>query len=235
MALTDTILQLTKQLYPKGRAFKMPFASDFEKLHKGLAASEARAYGDALSILNSAIPDNTSFTVDDATDWERRLGLVSNPAVSLANRKLAISRKMRYPGDTPNRANYRYLEGELQSVGFNVYVFENRFPDGFGGYITQSPGDLSGGAGVLGAQHGDFQHGDFQHGGVFGDVVVNYIDENVDNDFNVGDNVRSSFFIGANPVGTFANVDAARKDEFRQMILRIKPVQTVAFLFINYV
>jgi hypothetical protein len=234
MTLQDTILKLARQLNPTGRAFKTPFGGDYERLLRGLSKSEALAYADALSILDSTLPDNDNFTTDDATDWERRLGLITNELVPLADRKAAIIRKINHPGTIPARQNFRYLELQLQSASFNVYVFENRFPDGMGGYNTQTPGDLAG-SGFSDVQHGDFQHGDIMHGGYYGNKVVNYIDEELDAAFNVGTNLRSTFFIGGTPVGTFANVDAQRKDEFRQLILRVKPVQSVAYLFINYV
>lgn len=232
---TEKILSLTKQLYPTGRAFKMPKLGYLDKFHNALAVSENQAYVDAVSILNSILPDNDGFTEDDATAWERRLGLITNTSVSLADRKLAIIRKINHPGTIPARQNYLYLQGQLQAAGFDVYVYENRFPDGFGGYETENPLTLSGGVGGVSFQHGDRQHGDFQHGGGFGNIVANYIDEDIDFLFDVGSNLKSTFFIGGTPIGTFANVPASRKAEFRQLILKIKPVQTVAFLFINYI
>jgi len=234
MSIKDKILAITRQMYPSGRAFKMPEDSEFEKMHNGLAASEERAYQDATAILYSILPDNNNFTVDDATDWEHRLGLITNPLVPLADRKLAILRKMNHPGTVPARENFRFLEKQLQDAGFAVFVYENRFPDGMGGYITMTAEDVSGTSPVS-VQHGDIQHGDAQHGGGNFELVVNYIDPALDAVFNIGTNLRSTFFIGGDPLGTFADVDAQRRDEFRQIILKTKPVQTVAILFINYV
>lgn len=235
MSLTDTFLSLTKQLYPTGRAFRMFFGSDFEKLSKGLIASEQRAWLDATSILNSALPDNTSFTVDDATDWERRLGLITNPLVSLVDRMAAIQRKMNHPGSIKARQHYLYIQGQLQAAGFNVYVFENIFPDGSGGYITKDPLIVDGGAGVTSFEYGDREYGDFQLGGYYGNIIANHIEESLDTIFDVGTNLRSTFFIGAGYLGTFASVDKNRKDEFRQLILKLKPVQEIGYLFVNYV
>lgn len=235
MPIYDKIQSLTKGLYPTGRAFRFPFGGHLDTLHNALAESEKRAYQDATSVLNIVLPDNDNFTAEDATDWERRLGLVSNSNVALSDRKLAILRKINHPGTIPARQNYRYLEKQLQDAGFDVYVFENRFdlyPDS---YQTQDPLTLSGGSGSFSAQHGDFQHGDFQHGGGYSNIIANHIDEARDLSFNVGDNLRSTFFVGGTPVGTFANVDADRKKEFRQLILKIKPVQSVGYLFINYI
>lgn len=233
--VADKILTLTKNLYPTGRAWSMPAGSVLEKLHKALALSEERTWLDAVSILDSALPDNPNFTSQDASDWERRLGMITNLAVPLADRKLAIIRKMNHPGTIPARQNYLYLEGQLQAAGFAVYVFRNVFSDGMGGYITKNPLTISGGVGRINFQHGQRQHGQFHHGSAYDNIIANHIDEDRDRLFNIGSNLRSTFFIGGGYLGTFANVDANRKDEFRQLILRLKPVQEIGFLLINYV
>lgn len=233
MDYLERIKKLAKALYPTGRAFKINPDGNFDKLISGLAASENRAYQDALSILDSALPDNANFDADDATAWEIRLGLIVNESLDIETRKLAIQRKMNHPGDIPARQNYRFLERELRAAGFDVYVYENRFDDGMGGLETRSPEVVSGLSTTV--QHGDVQHGDVQHGtGVF-EMVVNNIEASRDATFNLGGSLRSTFFVGGTPIGTYANVDADRKDEFRQLILRVKPTQTIGFLFVNFV
>ena len=229
----DDIIKLSKQLYPTGRAFKMPVDGYLDKLTYALSLSENKAYNDAVAIKSSILPDNADFTVDDATDWERRLGLIQSTA-SLSDRKLAIKRKMNHPGDISARQHYLYVEGQLQAAGFDVYVYENRFPDGGGGFDTQSPVDVFGGSGFLNSQHGQFNHGMRNHGGTWGDIVVNNIDLSRDISFSVGNNLRSTFFICGNPIGTVAYVPATRRNEFRQLILKLKPAQSVAYLFIVY-
>lgn len=230
----QTIVKLSRQLYPKGRAFKMPVGGVLEKLHYALAVSENQAYADAKSVLDSLLPDNDNFTANDATAWERRLGLITSTGVSLADRKLAIQRKLNYPGNSAARGHYLFLQRQLRAAGFDVYVFENRFPAYPDTYETMAPDELDP-TGLVEVQHGDFQHGDQQHGSYWGNLVANNIDEDRDLNFDVGDNLRSTFFVGGTPVGTFANVDEDRKEEFRQLILRLKPTQTVGYLFINYI
>lgn len=232
--LTQNI-QLTKQLLPKGRAFRGPESGALDTLIAALSISEQVAYRDALSTLDSLLPDNANFSIDDATDWERRLGLPNGSASPLATRMLAIARKLQHPGNIPARQHYLYVEGQLQAAGFTVYVYENRFPDGMGGYVTDTPQNLAGGSGVNALQHGEAQHGDSQHGGAWGNMVVNSLDENTDASFNVGNNLRSTFFIGGATIGSYAFVPIARKQEFRQLILKLKPAQTVAFLFVTYI
>lgn len=234
--LNDKILSLTRQLYPTGRAWKMPFDGVLEGLHKALSISEENAYNDAVSILYSILPDNDNFTIYDATDWEKRLGLITNPLTSLADRKLAIIRKLNQPGAAKAKSNWRYLQEQLQAAGFDVYVYENRFNDYPDGYITKTPFQFSGSSGFFtGNQHGDYQHGDIQHGGRFKGFVANDIDETIDLKFIINPNLRSTFFIGGSTAGSFASVDVNRKNEFRQLILKLKPTQTVGFLLINYI
>ena len=233
MSISNKILQLSKQLYPKGRAFKMPEFGDLEKLHIALSEVETVAYQDGLSILNAILPDNNNFTSDDATEWEVRLGMIISGA-SLTDRKLAILRKMNHPGTIKTRQSYLYLEGQLQAAGFNVYVYENRFFDGYD-WETKTPQEFS-----LDpypnytVQLNDHQLGDFQLGGIWSNKVANDILESKDDKFDLGNNLRSTFFIGAAYEGEWADVPLIRETEFRQLILKIKPVQTIAFLLVNY-
>lgn len=235
-SVSQKLLNLKRQLYPTGRAFKMPKDGALEKLHSALIVSEEQAHNDAKAIYNSILPDNDNFTTDDAADWERRLGLITNTLVSLSDRKLAIKRKLNHPGVNPARGHYLWVERQLQDAGFNVYVYENRFDDYPNGYITQTPIDLTGDYSLLSElQHGMVQHGEAQHGFFYNNKVANHIDKTRDLTFDIGSNFRSTFFIGGNPVGTFATVNADRELEFRQLILQLKPVQTVALLFITYI
>lgn len=226
MPVFDRIMKLTRQLYPKGRVFKIPFESDFEKMHEGLAASETRFYDDTSSLLDSILPDNDNFTVQDATDWERRLGLITNTAVSLDNRKTAILRKMNHPGTIPARQHFLYIEGQLQLAGFNVFVHENT--------LGETPGDVSGTPGNI-VTHGQVNHGSTNHGTSFFDKVANSIDSDADLGFATGANLLATFFIGGAIKGDFANLPKNREIEFRQLILKLKPAQTIAFLFIQYI
>jgi hypothetical protein len=160
--------------------------------------------------------------------------MIISPLVDLELRKLAIRRKMNHPGDIKARQHFLYIEGQLRAAGFDVYVYENRFPYG-GSYYTRSLFDIIGGVGIDDLQHGDSQHGDSQHGGTYSNIIANYIDEVIDSNFSIPSSLRCTFFIGANPLGQFANVPIERKQEFRQLILKLKPAQMVGYLLINYV
>ena len=262
MSNFEKIRRLTELHYPTGRAYKGPRGGWRDKLHKALALSEAQAYNDNLATLFAILPDNDNFTAQDATDWERRLGLITNSSVSLADRKRAILRKMNHPGTIKARQHYLYLQGQLQAAGFDVYVHENRFDDGLDGLVTidvsqfiglgieeiathgeAEHGEIEHGDATTVypelftfAEHGEIQHGETEHGGwTYNEIIANEISAAADFGFNTGENLKSTFFIGGEVAGTFADVDADREAEFRQLVLRIKPVQTVAFLLINYI
>ena len=230
----ERIINLTRQLYPTGRAFRMPPGSILYRLHKALAISESRAYLSALRVLDSFIPDNDNFNEDDAQIFEHKYGLISSSAVPLEDRKKAIVRKINHPGNIRMRQSALYLEGQLQAAGFNVRVYQNRFFDDGGKPYTKPINEIVGSNASSFAQHGQFQHGDVQHGFVFTNIVANYVDEHLDSTFNVGSNLRSTLFICGDTIGNYGEVPVARKLEFRQLILRIKPVQCVAYLLINY-
>lgn len=230
------IIKATRLLYPRGRAFKMPYGGTLDRLHKALSISESQAYLDSISILDSTIADNANFTASDATDWEIRLGIApSTGIVTLANRILAINRKYNHPGTIKARQHWRYVEAQLQAAGFNVYVYENIFSDGMGGFITKSPEQVLGTAAGAAFHSPTVYHGTIFHGGTYKNKVVDHVEEALDAPFLIGSNYRSTFYISSNVIDVFANVSAARKNEFRQLILQLKPSQTVAYLFVNYI
>jgi hypothetical protein len=245
----DKIIKLKQQLYPKGRAFVFDEKSYLYAFHKAIAEVLKNGYNDAKSILDSILPDNDRFSELDASQWERRLGLISNPNVSLSDRKKAILRKWQHPGQIAPRQHRLFIENQLQLAGFNVRVFENRFYDGLGNIVSLNVDDF------LWLQHGTFEHGEYEHNQFNGnyEVIANYIDELRDATFDTGADLFSTFFITNDNFGTIDNfgvtipttginiddirVDVleVRKKEFRQLLLKLKPTQTVGYLFVNYV
>lgn len=233
MSIAEKLLKLEKQLFPTGRAFRVPAGGIKERLLTAVNLTFGRADTAARGVLDSILPDNDNFTEEDATRWERRLALTTATGTTLADRKLAIKRKMNHPGTIKARQNWRYVQGQLQAAGFDLYVYENRFDDGGGHWETQDPFSIWSG-GTEERQHGQFEHGQAQHGSMIADFVVNSLDNETDQKFMIGANARSLFFIGGSTIGTYGSVPSARRVELRQLILRLKPVQTGAILFINY-
>lgn len=252
MSTSEKLKKLTRQLYPSGRAFTVKKGGTSDRLENALLESEKRAYDDALSILYSILPDNANFTVEDAEKWEHRLGMISNPSVSLSDRMLAIKRKMNHPGDIPARQSWDYLEQSLQAAGFDVYVYDNASATSIFTVLQpssntaaqgqQNQGSINQGTVVTAysslfsyAVQGMHQGSVNQGGFTYNNKIVNNIDETKDAQFNDGGVWSNVFYIGGPTLGDFANVPTARKDEFRQLILRLKPTQLVGYLLINYV
>ena len=207
--------------------------SILKRSHSALGESEVRAINSATEILFTILPDNDNFTVQDAQRWEQRLGLISNDAVNLEDRKLAIIRKMNHPGDIPARQSADYMEQQLRAAGFDVYVFQN--------VNGLTPADILGTAETEiwetseGCEHGAIEHGTTTGGSIWRDAVANFVKAEDDEFFNVGDDLFYLFYIGGETLGDFASIPAARRDEFRQLVLKVKPVHTVGLLFINYI
>ena len=218
---SSRLLKLTKQLYPTGRAWLMHFGGVFEQFHEALSYSESRVHSASRSLLDSILPDNDNFTTTDATRWELALGLLNQTTLTLEERKLIILRKMQYPGDIKARQSAAYMQDELQKVGFDVYVYPNNKAN----FLNP-----------VGAIFGQVKHGQVKHGQVAGNytIVANKIED--EPSFYVGDKdaLRACFFVGGATLSSRADVDPDRKDEFRELILKLKPAHSVGLLNIDY-
>ena len=227
------------RLFPqKGRAFKIPYMGIFWRFLRAISLSFGRALSAATSVFDSIFPDNDNFTSDDAEIQERLYGLPTNSSVPLADRKLAIYRRMAHPGEQPARQGALFIEQQLQAAGFDVYVYENRFFEGSpASWITKTPTEILG-VGVGYAAYGLFGYGELGYGDTFAlsgvTVIANYLEESKDEYFNFGSNYRSSFFIAGATITTFADVPAVRKTELRQLLLTLKPTNTAGWLFVNF-
>jgi hypothetical protein len=183
--------------------------------------------------IDSTIPDNDNFSLQDCALWEYRFGIVTNENLTIAQRKDAIYRRMSRGRNVKARQGRLYIQEQLQLAGFNVFVFENGFIEG-GVKVYKTPIEINGSS-ALNVQHGlDLQHGiGAQHGSVGSDIIAN--SNNPNESFSVGTNLWASFFIGGETLGEMASVDANRQIEFRELVLKLKPAHLVAFTFINFV
>jgi uncharacterized protein YmfQ (DUF2313 family) len=215
------ILKLRKQLLPTGRAFNVPAGGNFEKLLLALAGQEAEAFNAALSLLDSIIPDNENFSAEDAAMWEETLSVSSSESDSLVNRKAAIYRKMQFPGGAKGRQHKNYLEGQLKAANFNVKIYEyGDIKNYFSNTVHAS----------------DTVHSyEIKHGGwnvpTYTGTIANYLNEDLENDIPVTlDNLRNIFWIAGDTFAEFVAIPPYRVEEFRHIVLTIKPLHMVAFL-----
>lgn len=232
MTREDQILKLSKQLFPTGRAWRIPQNSLFRDFIYALGISEAQAFDDALSILNQILPDNVDFDEDDATLWEKRLNLkVDPPLLTFEERKTLIERKYAFPGQFIYRQNWRFIEYQLQLAGFDVYVHENRFPDGGGGWEYEYWYETV----IL--QHADeTEHGEQSEMGYPAmDIVANQSEPDEPFDPGTQTNYKGAFFVGGASFPDTAIVSPALEKEFRKLICQLKPANTFAILLSEYV
>ncbi len=69
-------------------------------------------------------------------------------------------------------------------------------------------------------------------------IIANNVEPQKDANYNIGNetNLRATFFIGGEEFGTRATVPEDRLLEFREMVLKLKPAQTVAaFVIVDFV
>jgi hypothetical protein len=226
------LINLSIQLFPTGRAFRIPKNGIREKINNADRQQDEYILNSAIRILDSILPDNPNFTTDDATRWEQRLGMIVNEDLDLETRKIAIRRKMNHPGTILARQSAGYIQDQLRAVGFDVYVYENPNEINPLVYFGVPTSGIAIHATDVYHMATDLYHGDTF---LWDDVVANNIDYTKDAFFDVGLNLRCTFFICGATEGIFANVEAIRREEFRQLILKVKPTQTIAYLGINYI
>lgn len=227
-SLTDIFGDLSRQLYPTGRAWYMPKNGVFNNLHLAINRSFARFVESCKSTIDSNFPNSENFTLQDALLWEYRLGLPTNVLIDLEQRKQAILRKLAFPNNIKARQSRVFIESQLQLAGFNVYVHENLPP-------YQTPNEIISVA-LSEVQHSNsLQHGSgVQHGYSGYDVIAN--ETTLNESFVVGSgNLWASFFIGGENLGDIATVPSSRIVEFKELVLKLKPAHTVVFTIINYV
>lgn len=248
MSRLDKIKKTVRLLLPTGRAFSMN--NDGGKLIDATAEVQSDYCDDVTSTLDSVLPDNDNFTASDATDWEIRLGMIVSPDLDLELRKLAIIRKMNHPGQIPARQSADYLENQLHAAGFDgVFVHENVNDWSIEQILSITANNQMGNnqmgvhqmgnvytfhTGFNKFQMGNAQMGTHQMGGFYWeDTIMNYINPEKDKYLQITDDFRT-FVICGEVFGEFGEVDALRLSEFRQLVLKIKPVKSVAYVLVNY-
>jgi len=202
--------------------------------------NRVRVITDILNILDQKYPDNTNFTLQDVINHEVLYGILPNNETSLQNRIDAIKQRLSYPNGILNRLHYTYIQEQLRAMGFDVYVHENRFASG---YIKAQVGNVICGVSSFGGYRGQSQQYEARAPELgYTEICANYIDTDIDNEA-LGNGINpdiisiyaGSFFIGGETYPQMAEVEHARKDEFRHAILSLKPTQMFSYNYINYI
>lgn len=225
------IKNLYLQSFPKGRAFDFANTEYADKYFGAVAKVDSDYLQTSQDILDGLFTDSGNFTVEDARKLEKRYGIVINENNTLADRKMAIEDRLTFPNGIEARQSASYMEYRLRQAGFDVYVHENRFDDGSGGYETVIA-DTS----LYDSSYYDAFYYD-ETGIAYTEIIRNYIDVSRESELEItySNNWRFTFYIGGSTFQSFANVDSERKNEFRHLILKLKPCHLVGLLIVNYV
>lgn len=226
---------LVNLLYPTGRAWNLPESSNYRKLHNSFNLSFLKVKDFMKSMVDSYIPDNDSFNSDNCSFWEQKLGLISNDETPLEIRKNIILRKISFPKGIEARQGLAYIQNQIDLYGFECEIRENIFQKPDGSFYHEDPVSFLNLTAVE-TQHGNpTQHGvNIQHGKSSYDVIANSMDDEV---FNLGgnQNLWATFFITSKEsINQPAIIPLNRKREFRELILKLKPAQLIAFCLTKY-
>lgn len=237
MTVQEKIKLLLKQLSPNGRAFRMRPFGDFDKFADVHAKSFGRASVDISQVLDYLFPDNTRYNIETATEWMKVLGIFNSGSLTLEEMTAAIISRWLYPNNTTGSAYYYTISLAIQAAGFAAGVYENRFYEG-GQWITKTPEQLWSelmSVAICGVPMcGETECGT-EYLGMPVQRVVQYISEEQDSHFSISPNMRCTFFVASSDdISVKATLPLSRKDEFRQLLIQLKPIQAVGLAYINY-
>lgn len=233
----DTFAYQIALLLPSGRAWRLYRTgnnkNNMYKLFEAIGVVKTGFYNACYGILNMLIPDNQNFTSADADKWESIMSLETN-IIDLESRKAIIYQKMSIRGGGRYKLSAKYIESQLRTAGFDVYVHENRFYNSTTN--TYEWQDLSSYLGGVAFQHGEVQHGQNQHGQeATKGTLANYINATKDESFVFGNNWAGVFIVGGQTLGSIASIDATKEQSLRKLLLQIKPLNTTGILLIDFI
>jgi len=251
-----------KKSLPTGDAFQPEPNLDADKYHQATAKVFAQALDDFISVENLTIPKipvDDDFTLDDLARLENAYGLLINKSIPVENRLAALEQKMKGASGYQGRQSAAWLQDQLFNAGFEVYVLENKFSDGAGGYETKVPRwkDVN-----IVMQDDEYmgQETPFEDRAVMGrnvstiaqePKIVNSIYPEEDSVFDMGNLqddtnplLKSTFFLTGGTGGAVgvrgipdyeadATIPSNRELEFRILVLANKPAHTAALQHIK--
>lgn len=242
------MISIFKHLLPTGRAWSLIKDKSLRKFFEALApavSESPRTFADDL--YGDIFPDTTR----QLTEWEKQFGLTRAPSLSDRQRRDRLIAKWRdHGGQSPS-----YIQDTLRANGFNVYVHEWWEPGS-----EPAPGEISQATarnpllvinadyltlipmvdcGEPLAQCGEEFAEAGNYVGRFGYPLVNKFIYDSDD---VGYTVPSDpelwpffMYVGGEQYGDVAEVPAARRYEFEELLLRIRPAQLWIGVIVRYV
>lgn len=244
------MINLFKHLLPSGRAWKLTHESNLRNFFKALVPDtneKPREFAD--NLYGDIFPETTRQLVE----WERQFGLPIAPSLSVAQRRDRLAAKWRdRGGQSP-----KFIQDTLRSNGFNVYVHDWWEPSSAPAAGTLAQATARNPLTVINSTYSVVipmvdcgeelaacgeewaECGNYSSVVGFGYPLVNkFIYDSDDVGYNVpSDPTKWPFFmyIGGQNFGDVAEIPAARRYEFEELILRIRPTQLWIGVIVRYV
>ena len=261
-SIQKTFSAALKKSLPSGDAFQGEPNTDSHRYHQATSTVFAQALDDFLSVQNLTIPKvpvDQDFTIQDLMRLENAYGLLINNSIPVQDRVNSLNQRMKGASGYAGRNSAQWLQDQLFNAGFQVYVLENKFPDGSGGFIPKIPRWETGTIFLADDEYlgnetpveKEAIMGRNQLSVTSQPKIVNSIYPEEDSAFDLGDLedennplLKTTFFLTGGTGGavgvrgipnydTDAFVPANREIEFRILVLANKPAHTVALQHIK--
>lgn len=218
------MLDLYKILFPTGRAWYGQRNSD-DAIYRAKAKCFNDINNNLNSVLSQILPDNESFDNDDIESWERVIAQ-NNSILSSEERKSIIYNRLSYPNGELYRQTAEFIENTLRNEGFYIRVYENRFWNGTN-FESNTIGISN-----YGDIYGEILYGEIS---VTGEFVSNYLNTEIDKIYtpNFYGRENNVFFIGGETFGENAVIAPERLNEFKSLLMRLKPAHMAACLMLG--
>lgn len=236
-----------QHLLPRSQAWRITIAKTLRKFFEGLSAAPEDVrdfvdgvYGDLFpATARSRDEDGGSGALEE---WEAQFGLVPSELSNFDARRAAVDAAWKAQGGQ----SPAYIESVLQSAGFDVYVHD--FWASGPPYVARDPRDYT-----TAPRVGTYRCSGFAtqptcsssasqpRCNAFLNNDPHYL---VNKDLTrrapppiPDDPSKFPFFmyVGGSTFGTTATVDAARRDEFQRLLLRLRPLHLWIVTLVDYV
>ena len=135
--IAEKLIAAFKRKFPDSPIWRIPKDGVFDKFIKAIVGDDGTyaqgtlttAVQDAVSILDQMMPDNPNFTLADAHDWYRRLGIPDPGTLDLPTMSAVIMYRLSFPTDPDNELTAAYIQAQLVAAGYTeAIVVKNLTP-----------------------------------------------------------------------------------------------------------
>ena len=235
----DLFLRIYKHLLPKGRAWSLVIDGMLRKFFEGISGLP----DDVRNFIDDIWSDLWPQTSRDIEAWERQFGIIPNTAVE-ADRRAALAAAWLGGGvQSPHG-----VQAVLRAAGFDVYVHDPWYFSP-GKTIRDARALLTPpGVGYPLANKFIVQVPSYVDGVMCGDpaAICGEPDALAGNSVGAGHGTVPTvvptdpntwpyfWYVGAQTFGALATIDAARRNEFETLLLKLKPAHTWVGVFATY-